>query len=494
MNDSRSPIDIIASRARRWFPNFTLDAVYPVCWPVYRVRLTVTVLEQSELATSSHFILKFLNVGVAEPVELARMLGLPDNYIAAAAAELLRGELVSQGPDRRLTITEEGIQTLKNKGQALSPKTRQIEVPFDPLTRKVLDIDVRGLLGQDAVLKGGFFLIQSSGSKPKLSDLSIEKIKDYNAHNAPDDQIEQEIINVAEIRSQNARLQFRQDILVAKLDNSDSGESTFAAFGGHQYLEDETTILRRLQENGVRLVPGELESSEANRRSWRDAQTISSQEATLLDRIYELDTAANQAEQAVAGEDETQKLASIIQHRDELTGRIAELETELRRHTSGAFRLVKTEEHHPLLLQAIDQSNVELTLVSAWIDPYAFDGEVIGKIVSALKRGVTVRIGWGLGVERRDSESQRNLRKGEETLMKLRQSVPQGAMGRLVERRIGTHEKFIICDDKFCVWGSFNWLSYRGNTDRGYRREASSYSTRPEDIELWKQNASTLFQ
>ena len=494
MKGSRSPIDAIASRARLRFQNHRLDAVYPVCWPAYRIRLTVTVLEESELAATSHYILKFLNIGVGEPTELGRMLGLPDNYIAGAAAELLRSGLVSQGPNRRLAITEEGIQTLKNKGQAMSPKTRQIEVPFDPLTRKVLDIDVRDLLNRDAVLKGGLFLVQSSGSKPQLSDMSIETIKDYNSHNSPDDQIEQEIINVSEIRSQNARLQYRQDIHIAKLDNPDTGESTFAAFCGHQYLEDETMILQRLAESGVNLVPGEFQPGRARHQSWYDAQAISSQEMSLLDRIEELDIAANEAEQAAVEEESPQAKTSNNQEHGELTERIAELEAELRRHTNGAIRLIKTEDHHPLLLQAIDQSEVELSLVSAWIDPYAFDDEVIRKIISALKRGVTVRIGWGLGVERRDSESQRNLKKGEETLEKLKRSIPQGTMGRLIEKRISTHEKFIICDDRFCAWGSFNWLSYRGNTDRGYRRETSAYSSRPEDIELWKQNASTLFQ
>jgi len=61
-------------------------------------------------------------------------------------------------------------------------------------------------------------------------------------------------------------------------------------------------------------------------------------------------------------------------------------------------------------------------------------------------------------------------------------------------KRTETHEKFIICDNRFCVFGSFNWLSYRGERDRGYRRETSLYSERPDDLALWKANADSLFR
>lgn len=43
------------------------------------------------------------------------------------------------------------------------------------------------------------------------------------------------------------------------------------------------------------------------------------------------------------------------------------------------------------------------------------------------------------------------------------------------------------------MWGSFNWLSYGGQGDGGYRRETSAYSERPADVALWKANAATLF-
>ena len=499
-------LDITAGRARRRFPGHQLDAIYPVCWPVYRVRLTVTVLERSELSTTAHYILKLVKVGIGEPSELGRMLGLTDNYVAGAAAELLRDELVVQGPDLQLAITPKGEQVISNNGQAMRPQTRQVEVPFDPLTRRVLDIDVRELLNQEEVRKDELFIVNYLGDKPKLNDLSIEEVKAYNSHNTSDDRIEQEIIDVSEIRTRNARLQYRKDIVIAKLDNLNADEVIFAAYQGHQYLDDETTMLQRLSERGVNLTPGEFERGPA--QTWLNGPSVSVDEVELLNAIEELDAAASEAEQTIAETEVAQRETRSAKDRDELTRRIAEMEAEkhrladqlakaeeeLNRRTKGAFRLIKTEDHHPLLLDAIDQASAELTLVSAWIDPYAFDAEVRRKLADAVKRGVIVRIAWGFGVGRRSIDSERNLKKGEDALARLKLLVRDDAIERLIIKRTETHEKFIVCDDQFCAWGSFNWLSYRGDVDQGYRRETSTYSSRPDDILLWKENAATLFE
>ena len=91
-------------------------------------------------------------------------------------------------------------------------------------------------------------------------------------------------------------------------------------------------------------------------------------------------------------------------------------------------------------------------------------------------------------------EAQHNKRLGEEALAQLERMLPEISHGRLVTNRVETHQKFIVCDDLFCVSGSFNWLSYRGHPDRGYRLETSFYSERSDDIALWKALADDMFR
>ena len=147
-----------------------------------------------------------------------------------------------------------------------------------------------------------------------------------------------------------------------------------------------------------------------------------------------------------------------------------------------------------MLLTAIGNSSEELTLVSAWIDPYAFDDEVCRLLAAAIGRGVHVRIAWGLGVRKRGAEASRNREKGNAVLSKLRDLIPSDLRDHLTTKIAETHEKFIVCDHQFCAWGSFNWLSYRGERDSGYRRETSSYSERVDDIGLWRARADEMFR
>jgi len=235
---------------------------------------------------------------------------------------------------------------------------------------------------------------------------------------------------------------------------------------------------------------------------------ISADEEVLISTIKGLD------DEIVDTDQETDRIRSVrgttqgSEERLQLHARIDDLEAEktllktklvgyekqLESLSGGKTRLIRTEHHRALLLRAIEHAVTDLVLVSAWITPRAFDDEICRALASAIGRGVTVRIAWGLGAHRRRGpDGHRNRAKGNRALARLRELVPGGRQRQLVVKLAETHEKFIICDREFCAWGSFNWLSYRGDLDSGYRRETSYYSEREADIELWRNNASVLF-
>ena len=114
--------------------------------------------------------------------------------------------------------------------------------------------------------------------------------------------------------------------------------------------------------------------------------------------------------------------------------RLAEKEQQLKEHNGGAFRLIKTEEHRPLLLQAVDSAQVQLTLVSAWIGREAFDAELRNKLLKAMERGVQIRIAWGLGTQR-GPEADRNRARGDSLLEELKRKIPSCIGARLMVKR-----------------------------------------------------------
>ncbi len=502
MNYPQNEPVAVHARAKRRFPDYTVEAAFPVCLPVYEVRLTVTVIDEHKLSTTALFILRLLSVGISQPAELGRLLGIADSFVTGAAAELLSANLIRQRLDQRIEMTDQGRTVLSDGGKSFRPRNRSIKVPYDHLTKKVIDIDIDRLLDREVVRKDGAFIVPARPRKPRQGNISIAQVRNYARGNISK---ETEVFDVSALK--DTRLRYRDDVILVKMTAPNASTPIFAAYRAQQYLEEETASIQRLADNGADLVPEEWKAESPASRP--GSVVASSEETDLLATIEELNLESSEKAQAaieaklIKGEtqnaqeraDLEARIKNLELEKLELNNRLAKREHKLHELTKGGIRLIKTEEHRPLLLQAIDKASLELTLVSAWIDPYAFDSEVCHKLAAAIDRGATVRIAWGMGVNRRyGQDGQRNKIKGEKALAELKKLIPKERDHQLIDKVTETHEKFIICDDIFCAWGSLNWLSYRGELDRGYRRETSSYSERPSDIILWQTNAATLFK
>ncbi len=85
-------------------------------------------------------------------------------------------------------------------------------------------------------------------------------------------------------------------------------------------------------------------------------------------------------------------------------------------------------------------------------------------------------IGYGMGHERYPAETNRNKRNVDEVKFaikkRIRDTDPTPFLRDIVETT-GTHQKILVCDRQFAITGSFNWLSYTGKQNEGYRQELS---------------------
>ena len=505
MNDDATERHDVIDRARRRFPDHRVDIAFPVCLPVYELRLRVTEMEEHDLTAPARFVLQLVNLGVTLPSEIGRLLGLSDKYVAGAAAELLSDELVAQNIDTRLAITEDGKKTLSEGGRSLRPRNRHLKVAYDPMSKRVADIDLDQLLDRNGVRKGGMFIVPAGPRPPRLNAIPIDEVRDYDApRRGSRRSADAQLLEVADIK--DSKLRYRADVMLVKLSAPNSDSPVFAAYRAMQYLESESASIQRLADKGADVVPDEFKADQLAPPT--SSVSASQEEAALVADISRLHSEVADKDEAAAGakaaQGDTQSAAERAElgarvkeleaEKAELQNRLAERESELKEATEGKTQIIVTEEHRHVLLKAIDEASSEIILVSAWIDPYAFDDEVCRRLTAAIGRGATVRIAWGLGAQkRRGPDGLRNRNKGNSALAELRKLIPRDSRNRLTVKMTETHEKFIICDDSFCAWGSFNWLSYRGERDSGYRRETSFYSERPEDVALWKRNAGILF-
>ena len=125
--------------------------------------------------------------------------------------------------------------------------------------------------------------------------------------------------------------------------------------------------------------------------------------------------------------------------------------------------------------KALVESELELDIISAWMNFYVVNWAMQKKLEDLLKRGVTIKILYGIGDMTPETSDSRN----KKTLEVARQ-----LQNRFIDypnfkmKCSNTHQKLFICDEKFYVNSSLNILSfsgdYKGTDTRAEGGEASN--------------------
>lgn len=129
-----------------------------------------------------------------------------------------------------------------------------------------------------------------------------------------------------------------------------------------------------------------------------------------------------------------------------------------------------------------------LYIISPWMNNYIIDKKFINSLENLLDKGVKVRIIYGISTKEDIEMDYRNKNTSEiaEKLKKI--GKPYGHLFNIEHGQ--THEKLVICDRKYYINGSFNFLSYSGETTGKFRNEGSTYS---ENINLINQTIKLRF-
>ena len=167
-------------------------------------------------------------------------------------------------------------------------------------------------------------------------------------------------------------------------------------------------------------------------------------------------------------------------------------------YQSSATEIVFDCRHLDYFKKAIDEVEQELIIVTPWLrgdEPKQF----ADKIISALERGVQVKVVYGyLNYDReRYANNDDNDAESEKKLRDLLGSH------LIRSQRRGTNQRILLWDNKFAVVGSWNWLSHRYrdfcnqspiNPDAQIRRETSVFISDLSNIALLKDDINGLIQ
>jgi uncharacterized protein (DUF697 family)/nucleoid DNA-binding protein len=146
-------------------------------------------------------------------------------------------------------------------------------------------------------------------------------------------------------------------------------------------------------------------------------------------------------------------------------------------NVSETNRIIYNQEIRQFLEKSLRSAKKEIDIISPWANFYVMNS-LKTDFQSAIKRGVTIKIVYGIGAFNSDNKSNGDKRNEKtEKVMNVFYSYFKES-NRFKIKRDNTHCKLLICDNSYYIQGSFNFLSYDGNGDRN---EMAQYS---QDKEL----------
>lgn len=468
-------IEKIAHKYANSVPGHKLVQYYEAAFPAYKVNLDITIQKKKPLGIVNEFCLKYINAGVKKKKPLVHFLGLKESIVNSHVIELYQKELITMDLSKQddIRVTEKGKKALEELS-LMTPDSINYIYILDALTGKIrmnehLD---RG----DFIKRIGVHIIPKYIDKPKIENIEIINISDTIKSQQKINYrefLEGDIVNINKI--ENISLEYRRMYILVFADKK--GNIDIQVYDRNQRASEyEAIIIKMINEkydileidNKVDGIDIEVNSSNIIKFSLPDEivdEAINSQYIVedIQNRIAELSIELKNNESTIDEDDEDfmSKTQIITQQKDE----IQILKEELANHP----KMLSTYDHRPLLFEAISKATKQLIIVSPWVRKDAADYEFRKCIESALKRNVKVIICYGIA-DGKDKDS-------EYAVKLLRDIQGKGIFGKNLNIvKLGnTHEKVLICDNKFMVTTSFNWLSFKGDPKRGFRQETGIY-------------------
>jgi len=130
------------------------------------------------------------------------------------------------------------------------------------------------------------------------------------------------------------------------------------------------------------------------------------------------------------------------------------------------------KEHRDRLIHALKTAEDKVVILCGWATSYVVDAEFQSLLAKALRRGVNVVLGYGYQSASEPEPLKKHEFEAEKNLLALKEwCVDKNPDGIFVIKKFPNHAKILICDNKYAVNGSFNWLSNAGrsrNTERSW--------------------------
>ena len=481
-------IDELAKLKANSVPNSTLVKYYEAGIPQWHMEAILTMLKPKKLSVLQEFILKFISSGIDDVSDICNFLGVNKTAVNNAVAVLQKNNLITVDIFySKLKLTDKGEMALK-EAATIVPEDIEYALYVDGLLGNVY-LDTRKLYTSKELRSFEIKPINTTVEKPTLDSLVYEEVKRAinlfkKNHAYEQDKLEGDLQEISRVAK--TYVEYKKVSVLVFMNKSEDIE--FQVFDGTTRNDDYSIALQKQYNNNSRVLDFDSnfisEAEENNslisvlpQEIIESAKSFSYKDSTLEREISNLTTQLDAIKKNDDDNDEQQK--------ESATERIRFLEKkidEMKNERKGADRILSTYDHRPLLLDALDNAQNMVVIVSPWIKSGGLNNEILGRIERALQRSTRVIIGYGIS-EKEDSDR---------WILQRLTDIQKKKYGDklLLVKLSNTHEKVLIKDNEYMVITSFNWLSFKGDPNKGFRQETGYYTESKEAINQMKANLS----
>lgn len=424
-------------------PGAVLVAYFEKWFPVYIIDCQIAVRDEREVGIVAEFVLKLIQERIVSEDEMVRFLGIPLSEVQKAIQELdMLGyiHVIPTMTGRTYKVSSRGLDALE-MNRIVKQREESFTLKMDALTGKLhhlYALESAALYSDDERSVIRAFLSPPDKAELARRHTEIKRVYAEYSQITKKSAIADfdDILHIGSTYTQYKKM----SLLIFR---TEANTFRFQVFDRQYYAPEYEQPLGELIAKGFDL--------------W------------TMDQIEEVPTAPSDEEVA-------RLLSQLPGHwTDEPSGENAE---SVERTDHNVYPLTTTD-HFAKLQDAFRSAKQEVIIVSPWVTREVTD-DLEEDMKQFLDRGGTIRIGYGYP---RDQDQKRL--QTERTIDRLKRTLRSDRFHAI---RLGdTHEKILLCDERFVVVGSYNWLSFRGDRKRGFTAETSVYVDNPTVVSDIKQ-------
>lgn len=474
------------SMARRFAlrPGYRFVAYKGVALAVFAMDLRVLSLESRDVLPIQEFLIKFMAEGISSLSVLSDLLGLEEGLVESCLVDLRRQEIIDVLSRDGNTTAVDCVLTSRGKQVATSLKQvtmQEITIPnviFHGLLRNPVDMGGfarRQYLKPKEAQDIGLDLVRAIPNRyPYPEEINIEKLtrvmkQVYHSKSDKHDVIAVRSVlkNVRTIYEPAVMIEYETDddqrqrvvsfIVDGQLRND--YEDAFLRSRGPELLANmlashKKTLVDRLREEARPDIVKKLGRID-------DVEILAAKVVAAQQEVQDKREQISQLERSDTKEKQRQEIIELNKALEESLRKLSEAECE---RNQRKVKYLWTPEIKDKLWEAINTVEKKLLILSGWISSEVLNEKMAGALRNALSRGVKIWIGYGFDKDSRRGKEQREQprwKEAEATLLGMKKDFPD----QMVFLDIGyIHDKRLICDDRFTFGGSFNLLSFTGES------------------------------